>query len=121
MLNLSDAGLLRGDGLALNLCPPGAGCSSQSDQSALTPVVQIPPLYPRQAAQAGLSGFVTLAFTVSPDGYVSDVVVIDADPPRIFDRAATKALLRWRFRPKQVDGVAVAARATQTMAFSLAD
>lgn len=110
-----------GSGLALNICPPGAACGLRSEQGALTPLVRIPPLYPRQAAQAGISGFVVLAFTVNPDGHVSDVSVVDANPPRVFDRAATKALLRWRFRPMQVDGEPVSSRATQTMGFSLAD
>jgi protein TonB len=35
---------------------------------------------------------------------VIDVDVIDADPKRIFDREAKRALRKWKYRPKIIDG-----------------
>ena len=38
-------------------------------------------------------------FTVGTDGSVSDVRVVKATPPRVFDREAITAVRRWRFQP----------------------
>jgi protein TonB len=33
--------------------------------------------------------------------------VVDSEPPRVFDRAALRAVARWKYRPKVEDGAAV--------------
>ncbi len=71
-----------------------------------TPIVRIDPKYPPQAARDGKEGWVDLSFTINEVGGVEDVEVIDADPKRIFDREAKRALRKWKYRPKVVDGVA---------------
>jgi protein TonB len=71
-----------------------------------TPIVRIPPDYPPQASRDGKEGWVRLSFTINEVGGVEDVKVIDAEPKRIFDRNARRALRKWKYRPKVVDGVA---------------
>jgi protein TonB len=71
-----------------------------------TPVVRIDPKYPPEAARDGKEGWVELSFTINEVGGVEDVEVIDADPKRVFDREAKRALRKWKYRPKVVDGVA---------------
>jgi protein TonB len=39
---------------------------------------------------------------------VQDAVVIGAQPPRVFDQAAVRAVRKWRYNPKTENGVAVA-------------
>ena len=56
---------------------------------------------------------------IRPDGTVSNVKVMESNPPRIFDQAAVMAMQRWKFRPKIVDGNAVSQRAKQTIEFTL--
>ncbi|MFQ3208315.1 MAG: protein TonB [Glaciecola sp.] len=70
------------------------------------PIVRIPPDYPPQAARDGKEGWVRLSFTINEVGGVEDVEVLDADPKRIFDRNAKRALRKWKYRPQIVDGVA---------------
>jgi protein TonB len=70
------------------------------------PIVRIPPDYPPQAARDGKEGWVRLSFTINEVGGVEDVEVLDADPKRIFDRNAKRALRKWKCRPQIVDGVA---------------
>jgi protein TonB len=70
------------------------------------PIVRIPPDYPPQAARDGKEGWVRLSFTINEVGGVEDVEVMDADPKRIFDRNAKRALRKWKYRPQIVDGVA---------------
>jgi len=45
--------------------------------------------------------------------------VVDSDPRRVFDREALRAILRWKFRPRIVDGQAVSREAEQTIEFNM--
>jgi protein TonB len=71
------------------------------------PLVIIEPQYPRKAAMEGIEGYVRFRFTVKADGYPKDVEIVDANPRRIFDKDARRAIYKWRFKPKVVDGKAV--------------
>ncbi len=71
------------------------------------PLVIIEPQYPRKAAMEGIEGYVRFRFTVKADGYAKDVTIVDAKPRRIFDKDARRAIYKWRFKPKVVDGKAV--------------
>ena len=69
-----------------------------------TPIVRIEPKYPVQAARDGKEGWVKLSFTINEVGGVEDVKVIAADPKRVFDREARRALGKWKYKPKIEDG-----------------
>lgn len=69
-----------------------------------TPIVRIEPKYPVQAARDGKEGWVKLSFTINEVGGVEDVKVIEADPKRVFDREARRALGKWKYKPKIEDG-----------------
>lgn len=75
--------------------------------------------YPSAAMRARQSGWVMVSFTVDTDGRTSDVKVIDSMPGRVFDRAATDAIKRYRFTPAMKDGVAVASVKQQRIEFKL--
>lgn len=72
------------------------------------PVVRVNPEYPASARRRGIEGFVTVRFTIGPSGRVTDATVIDSKPPGVFDRSVLKAIRRWRYDPKLVDGKPVA-------------
>lgn len=100
------------------------GNFQQIDQAAegdVVPVVVIRPMYPRDAAMSGTQGWVKLEFTITETGTVKDPSVIEATPPRIFNREAIRAILKWKFKPRVVNGVAVERRATQVIDFTLDD
>ncbi|MEN8617364.1 energy transducer TonB [Shewanella baltica] len=81
-------------------------------QSAMTaealPVVQVSPRYPIDAAQSGKEGYVVVRFDITADGTVSNVRVLDANPKRVFDKAALSAVQNWKYKPKFDAGKAVA-------------
>lgn len=98
---------------------PGSGGGIAGFDSDVIPVVQVAPVYPRAAKQAKIEGFVTLQINIRADGTVSRAQVIESKPGRLFDDSAKQAILRWKFRPKIVNGVAVEQDATQTIEFTL--
>jgi protein TonB len=88
-------------------------------EGEIVPVVVIRPMYPREAAVAGIEGWVKVEFTITEAGTVEDPRIVAADPPRVFNREAIRAILKWKFKPRVVEGVAVERRATQVIDFSL--
>ncbi len=61
------------------------------------------PVFPRQAIRDGIqSGSIVAHLVIRPDGTVSEVRIIKAKPPRIFDREVIRALSQWRFAPEAV-------------------
>ncbi|ARD43334.1 energy transducer TonB [Colwellia sp. PAMC 21821] len=91
-------------GANAGISAPGAGFGRDGDA---TPIVRIEPKYPIQAARDGKEGWVTLSFTINEIGGVEDVDVIEAEPKRVFDKEAKRALRKWKYKPKVVDGKAM--------------
>ncbi len=84
----------------------GFGGLSASDGEYL-PIFRTEPRYPRRAQSRGIEGYVVVEFTVTKVGSVKDVVVVEAQPKNIFDNAAKQAVLKWKFKPRVVDGEAI--------------
>lgn len=72
------------------------------------PVERTPPEYPSAALRRGESGTVLVRAEVDASGRPTDVSVARSSRSRALDRAAVQAVRRWRFRPAQQDGRAVA-------------
>jgi protein TonB len=94
------------------------------------PIVKVMPNYPQRAAAKSIVGWVLVEFTVTSKGTVSNPVVIDncaiislhaAEVPcedlpnAIFDQAALKAALKFKYVPKTIDGVAIATIGVQNL------
>ncbi len=67
------------------------------------PIFRAPPIYPRRAQERGLCGWVELEFTVTADGGVRDPIVTDSSSS-MFESAAKKASLKYKYKPRQVGG-----------------
>jgi protein TonB len=111
------AGLASGGGPFLGSWSAG----SPTAEGDVIPIVRIEPQYPRQALVEGLSGYVIIEFTIEADGSVSSPKILESKPRRVFDRSAVRAIYRWKFKPRIIDGKAVARRATQRLDFDLTD
>ncbi|MEM7671764.1 MAG: energy transducer TonB [Verrucomicrobiota bacterium] len=67
---------------------------------------RIDPVYPRKAAVEGLEGSVRMRVTIGTDGRPINVEVLGFTD-RIFVSSAQRAVYRWRWEPRYVDGAAV--------------
>ena len=67
-------------------------------------IVRVLPRYPSRALSRGIEGWVLLEFSIDELGLAVNPVVIESEPPGIFDRAATSAVKRWKYRPMIEDG-----------------
>ena len=85
------------------------------------PIVRIEPQWPREALVEGIEGYVVVEVTIGADGSVKDVRVIQAEPKRMFDRNVIRAVLKWKFKPRIINGVAVERKAIQMLEFTLND
>jgi protein TonB len=83
------------------------------------PVTRAACAYPSRARQRNAEGFVTLSLLVQADGSLSDVRVLEADPPGMFEEVALACIQAWRFDPALYQGKPVAVRARQTLRFVL--
>jgi periplasmic protein TonB len=80
------------------------------------------PIFPGRALDDGVSGEVSLSFTVLPNGKVDGIRVLSENPPRYnFARAAIAAISTWTFQPQTIDGNPVAYPARYTISFKLED
>jgi protein TonB len=87
--------------------------SAGSDRDTI-PLVRVPPDYPQRAISRGLEGWVQVQFTITGTGSVKDAVVVKSSS-KIFEEAAIKSILRWRYNPKIENGVAVDRVGVQTI------
>lgn len=124
LTNVAKAGGLSGMALSLPSMDIDVGSAIGSNIAIareLTPLVRIPPEYPVQAATQGLEGYVILRFVVTETGSVADPEVLRADPPRIFDRAALRAVKGWKYQPQIREGKPVSILTFTRIVFQLED
>ena len=92
------------DGLAISA--PTFGDFGVNQQAM--PLYRVEPRYPAKALKRGAEGFVVLKFTIDPTGRPTDIEVLDANPKRMFEKEAMRALRKWKYQPKVVDGTSFA-------------
>jgi protein TonB len=81
---------------------------------------RIEPEYPADADRQRLSGKVRLLLKVEADGRLSDIEVVSASPPGLFEDAAKKAFQDARFSPAQKNGQPVRAQVLIEVVFDWA-
>lgn len=65
---------------------------------AITPISTPAPEYPASAQKAGKKGQVVAEITISPEGDVTDVRIVNSSPPFVFDKTVLTTVKRWKFR-----------------------
>lgn len=80
------------------------GLALESGDGEYLPIVKVAPVYPRRALQRGIEGYVIVEFTVTKQGSVRDPIVVEAEPEGIFERAALDAAMKFKYKPRVVNG-----------------
>lgn len=80
------------------------GLALESGDGEFLPIVRVAAVYPRRALQRGIEGYVDVEFTVSKLGSVINPKVIQASPEGIFEQAALDATLKYKYKPRVVNG-----------------
>ena len=80
------------------------GGGTGASEGDLLPIMRVAPEYPQRAAMRGTEGWVIVEFIVDELGRVLEPRVVDANPSGIFDRAALKAVLRYKYKPRVLNG-----------------
>ncbi|MEZ5066184.1 MAG: TonB family protein [bacterium] len=96
---------------ALNIAPPPVmadvdvgGINLEASDGEYLPIVKIAPVYPWKAQTERISGYCIVEYTVTTSGTVRDPVVVDANPPGVFDKASIEAALKFKYKPRVVNG-----------------
>ncbi|MCH7505965.1 MAG: energy transducer TonB [Proteobacteria bacterium] len=72
------------------------------------PIVKVAPIYPARALQRGLEGYCVVEYTVTSLGTTKDpVILLDQCTSSLWHRASLQASLKFKYKPRVIDGVAV--------------
>ena len=86
------------------------------------PIVEVAPIYPSRALALKAEGQVLVEFVVTEAGTVRDALVVESEPRGIFDQAALEAVAKFKYKPRVVDGKAVATPGVRNrIVFELSD
>lgn len=69
--------------------------AAQENLSPREPIERTTAEFPPVAHTTGIEGYAVVEFGITPKGATSDPVVIESNPPLIFDGAAVRAIRRW--------------------------
>lgn len=76
--------------------------ASAKKETSIAPVMRIEPLYPKQAAEQGISGSVVLKYDITPAGKTANITVVKAEPEAVFNKEAKRALMQWQYTPSSM-------------------
>jgi protein TonB len=68
------------------------------------PIVKVAPIYPRRAQTRGITGYCIVEYTVTKSGSIRDPQAVDCQPEGVFEKASVKASLKFKYKPRVVDG-----------------
>ena len=78
-------------------------------------IKRVTPMYPRSALAVHTQGTVLIEATITRDGNVTNLKVLNGDP--VLSRAAIDAVRQWRYKPYYLDGVPVEIQTQITVNF----
>ena len=72
------------------------------------PIVKVAPIYPQRALSRGIEGYCVVQYTVTRQGTTRDPFVVeDMCTSSLFHRASVQAALKFKYKPRVIDGQAV--------------
>jgi protein TonB len=88
-----------------------AGFSLGVGEGDYLPIVKVAPIYPQRALVRGIEGYCVVQYTVTRQGTIRDPFVIeDQCTNSMFHRPSLQAALKFKYKPRVIDGQAVEVR-----------
>jgi periplasmic protein TonB len=78
-------------------------------------------VYPVEAKDRKLEGYVRVSYDVAADGSVTNARVVESNPPGVFDEAALAAVRGWHFHPAIRNGKPIAHELVSRVNFKLGE
>ncbi|MDX9874646.1 MAG: TonB family protein [Spongiibacteraceae bacterium] len=75
-----------------------------SSDGEYLPIVKVAPIYPRRAQSRGVEGYCIVEYTVTTSGAIRDPRPVDCQPQGYFENASVQAAMKFKYRPRVVDG-----------------
>lgn len=69
--------------------------------------IGFPPEYPTRALMRGIEGYAIVGFSVSAAGSVVAPYILESEPNTVFDRSSLKAISKFKYKARMVNGRAV--------------
>ncbi len=86
----------------------GAGFSLGVGDGDYLPIVKVAPIYPQRALLRGIEGYCVVQYMVTRQGTIRDLFVIeDQCTNSMFHRPSLQAALKFKYKPRVIDGQAV--------------
>ena len=110
-----------GTSLAISMTTPSIGGGAGTDLPGFglsdgdyLPVVTVAPIYPAAAVRRELEGHVVVEFTVTRTGSTRDPRIVESTSS-LFERAALDSALKYRYRPRVINGEPVEVPGVRTL------
>ena len=72
------------------------------------PIVKVAPIYPQRALSRSVEGYCVVQYTVTKNGTIRDPFVVeDQCTSTLFHRASIQAAMKFKYKPRVVDGQAI--------------
>jgi protein TonB len=72
------------------------------------PIVKVAPIYPQRALSRSIEGYCVVQYTVTRQGTIRDPFVVESQcTSSLFHRASLQASLKFKYKPRVIDGQAV--------------
>jgi protein TonB len=79
--------------------PPAPPAPKPAIRKGIVPIERVEPIYPREAIRAGIpKGHVVARLFIDEKGLVTEVRIVESDPPGVFDKETKRALSLWKFQ-----------------------
>ena len=89
----------------INPGPDFGGAFAEGDY---LPIVKVAPVYPQRALSRGVQGYCTVEYTVTRQGTIRDPFIVPGEcTSSLFERASIQAAMKFKYKPRVIDGVAV--------------
>lgn len=92
----------------------GGGFNLGVGEGDYLPIVKVAPIYPQRALSRGIEGYCVVQYTVTRQGTVRDPFIVeDQCSNSLFHQSSLQAALKFKYKPRVIDGQAVEVRGVQ--------